>query len=107
MYSAVWNNCIPGKCQLECLKVVRELKRHPCLSGDFAKWNRYRAYQNYQRSNDEQELIWNAMFDSCDQELAEEQCRHCPEDTVGRAEVRRMNIAVILGLILIAMTSLF
>ena len=107
IYSAVSSNCVPGKCQLECLEVVRELKRHPCMSGDIAKWNRYRAYQSYQRSNDGQELMWNAMFDSCDKELAEEQCRRCPEDTVGGAVVQRMNIAVILGLLLIAMSSLF
>lgn len=78
----VTSNCVVGRCQHECLTIIREVKKQPCFMNDVAKFSRYNAMQRYHESNNAEELLWYAMLDSCDRELALEECKVCrdPDD---------------------------
>lgn len=63
--------CLPGKCLQECLDYVRELKKHPCFSGDVGKYLRY--YSTMRGQSSMESIVWYARLDSCDVELLKEQ----------------------------------
>ena len=98
MYARVWENCAIGTCKAECIPVARELKKHPCLSGDFAKMMRSRIEDR----QDTNEIIFYARIDSCDSELAQEQCPTCSDGGDGMVDSAgelRMGLAIFFALL--------
>ena len=57
----------------------------------------------YQRSSNTDEVLWYAKFDSCDRELAQEECRFCGDGIVGGAEMAQYGFTTTLSLILMKM----
>ncbi|XP_053380180.1 DBH-like monooxygenase protein 1 homolog [Mercenaria mercenaria] len=63
--------CDPGKCRQECFDYVKELKKHPCFSGDVGKY--LRSFSARQGTDALERIAWYARLDSCDVELLREQ----------------------------------
>ena len=71
----IMTKCIPGSCQQECLEAAREIKQHPCFQGSVAKILRKQARDKWSVSGNTEELMFYALLDSCDRELALEKCQ--------------------------------
>ena len=82
MYARVWENCAVGTCKAECMDVARELKKHPCLSGDMTRMMR----NQIEERQDVNELMFYGKIDSCNAELAREQCPTCRDDGTGMVD---------------------
>ena len=103
LYGQIWENCAIGTCKAECLPIVRDVKKHPCFSGDVTKFFRSAIEGRHSYSKDPAELIFYAKMDSCDGQLAREQCPTCRGDgngmVDGAAELR-MGFVVVLTVLL-------
>ncbi|XP_022313983.1 tyramine beta-hydroxylase-like [Crassostrea virginica] len=69
MVKKVRDNCKPFSiCLKECMDVVKDIRKHPCLSGDMGKMHRFKA--SY--SDDKDILLFMSMIQSCDLEIMDE-----------------------------------
>ena len=101
MYAQVWENCAIGTCKAECLDLARELKKHPCLSGDVTKLFRHEIEERHSYTKDANEIIFYAKIDSCDSELAREQCPTCRDGgMVGGSGELRMGLAIFFAVLM-------
>ena len=70
MVKKVRDNCKPFSiCLKECMDVVKDIRKHPCLSDDMGKMHRFKA--SY--SDDKDILLFMSMIQSCDVEIMDEQ----------------------------------
>ncbi|KAK3590298.1 hypothetical protein CHS0354_007712, partial [Potamilus streckersoni] len=75
IFKSVMENCVSlGKCQKECLAVVREIKKHPCFQGDMDILLRLRVVGIENPIYKTMLLGFYTALDSCNVELALETC---------------------------------
>ena len=73
MVQKMRDNCKPvSTCMQECKNVVKDLRKHPCLSGDVGKMHRINA--SY--SDDKDVLLFRLMIQSCDLEIMDERSQN-------------------------------
>ncbi|XP_045188021.1 uncharacterized protein LOC123545778 [Mercenaria mercenaria] len=70
VYGKVNELCDPGECHKECFDYVKELKQHPCFSGDVGKL--LRSFSTGKGTVGLEMVAWFARLDSCDVELMKE-----------------------------------
>ncbi|KAK3580056.1 hypothetical protein CHS0354_001009 [Potamilus streckersoni] len=71
IYRSVTENCAPlGKCQKECVGIVKETKQHPCFQGDMDKLQRMKAVTTQDPALKNKLMDFFAALDSCNFELA-------------------------------------
>lgn len=81
----LFSNCEPGYCKEGCLDVVRDIFQEPCFKGIHLK--NQKASLKMENTPDVKLAIYDYMYrlDSCNAELAKEQCSKMDNPEVGAA----------------------